>query len=149
MNTELIAKNVEKFISDNEHVDVDFSDLLNKYITEIFQVRDESIVIVTNDGYVYILLHYQDCCESVYIEDVCGDLKNSTGLIVRAEENKNRPENPTKDDSETWTYYKLDTVKDNVTIRFCGSSNGYYSENVTTVRVSVPELIIQKKLENF
>jgi (p)ppGpp synthase/HD superfamily hydrolase len=149
MNRELIEKNVEKFISDNKNEDVGFSDLLNKHIVNIFQVRDENIVIVTSEGYVYILIHFEDCCEAVYIEDVCGELENSTGLVVRAEENKNRPENPTRDESETWTFYKLDTVKNNVTIRFCGSSNGYYSESVTTVRVLVPELILKSKLDNF
>ena len=149
MDTKLLDTDVERFISENESENVEFSDLLNKNIYKIYQVKEDYIVILTNEGYVYILLHYQDCCEHVYIADICGELENSTGLVVRAEENENRPDKPTMDDSETWTFYKLDTVKDNVTIRFCGSSNGYYSESVTTVRVSLPELIIRDKLVNF
>lgn len=141
--------NFEALINERDGHTVDFEDLKGKSIFKIFQVHDDKIVIVTNCGFVYVLLHYQDCCESVYIEDVCGDLTNSTGLVVRAEVAQNRPDNPTKDDSETWTFYKLDTIKDNVTIRFCGHSNGYYSEEVTVKRFFAQEFAIVEKLQNF
>jgi hypothetical protein len=134
-----ITKNLYNFMNENTQERIPFSDLSGEHILSIFQVSDEYIAIITARGYVYFLIHEQDCCEHVYIEDVCGELENTTGLVVRAEENSSDSVfDEDTDMSETWTYYKLDTVNDNVTIRFCGNSNGYYSESVSTIRVLIP-----------
>ena len=76
--------------------------------------------------------HHQDCCESVYIEDICGDLDDLVGApLVEAEEVSDYEGEAAGDESYTWTFYKFATRKGFVTVRWYGSSNGYYSESVS------------------
>jgi len=106
-------------------------------------VGGDRIEFLTNDGEKYLLYHNQDCCEYVTIEDICGDLDDLIGTpITLAEEvtsNDNppdvKPETIEYQDSFTWTFYRLATAKGFVTIRWYGSSNGYYSESVDFVKM--------------
>lgn len=95
-----------------------------------------SIVFEFEAGTV-TLDHTQDCCESVYIDDVNGDENDIIGQeILVAEERVSRvtpeniPEDTYMDDSNTWSFYTFRTIKGSMDIRFHGSSNGYYSERV-------------------
>jgi hypothetical protein len=86
-----------------------------------------------NDKYKFVMLHQQDCCEAVWLEDITGDLEDlKDSPILLAEEVTNKEDAPLdKDtDSYTWTYYKFSTIKGSVTLRWYGESNGYYSEKV-------------------
>lgn len=95
----------------------------------------KTVYFLTDSGEKYALLHFQDCCEHVYIESIEGDLNDLVGTpILKAEEARSR--NNDKYESMTWTFYKITTVKGYVDIRFCGTSNGYYSESVTFVKVN-------------
>lgn len=97
---------------------------------------DDEIVFVDEDGRRYRLFHKQDCCESVTIEDIQGDLSDLVGSpILSAYESVSaeRPADASLEytpESETWTFYRITTVKGTVVIRWCGTSNGYYSESV-------------------
>ena len=108
-------------------------------------VNDDKDVIMfeTVGGERYAMQHHQDCCESVSVEDINGDLSDLIGLpIVIAEEScsdgmpEGVPSDSCYDDSHTWTFYKLATQRGYVDIRWLGQSNGYYSESVDVDRVS-------------
>lgn len=79
----------------------------------------------------YRFYHYQDCCESVEIIDIIGDLSDlENSPILQAEEVTKEADSKIVSDSGTWTFYKFATIKGYVTVRWLGESNGYYSESV-------------------
>ena len=111
-------------------------DLIGQTLVNVERFGDDEIIFVTDRGEKYKMYHAQDCCESVTIEDIVGDLSDLVGEpILLAEEVKGaeppvRAVDPWKD-SFTWTFYKLATRKGYVDLRWYGSSNGYYSEEVS------------------
>lgn len=112
--------------------EVDFSELKGKIFSNIEGLFEGgTLVKFYIDGKLaYVLAHFQECCEDVSIEDVCGDIEDIINSeILMAEEASN--ELSEYDRSQTWTFYKLATFKGYVSIRWYGTSNGYYGEGVT------------------
>lgn len=113
---------------------MDFAELKGMTLTRAEKIGEDRIELDAVDGRRFLLSHSQDCCESVSVEDICGDLADLVGTpILVAEESTSEqpPEGAEKaDDEDLWTFYKLDTVKGGVTIRWHGSSNGYHSVSV-------------------
>ena len=114
-------------------------DLIGKTIISVDRYDDKLIFVTENE--TYTMLHEQDCCEGVCIDDINGDLLDliDTPILQASEETNvdSNPENvPIKEyqDSWTWTFYKLATIKGYVTIRWYGESNGYYSESVSIIK---------------
>jgi uncharacterized protein (TIGR02996 family) len=115
------------------------ADLLGKIMADVTQTGDE-MVFTTNTGEKYKLYHSQDCCETVTINDVCGDLKDLVGSPLLMAEESTSTENPDgvvmgSQECFTWTFYRFATVKGYVTVRWYGESNGYYSESVDFAKV--------------
>ncbi len=123
-----------------------FETLLGKTLTKV-KVDDDEIHFYTEKEH-YVLRHDQDCCETVEIESIIGNIEDLIGSpITLAEEVSNNwsASNNSKvlyalmssepksryDESWTWTFYKLATIKGYVDIRWYGTSNGYYSESVS------------------
>ena len=130
----------------------EFKDLVGKTLTEIKINRDElncdELIFIVDNGTQYKMYHGQECCESVYIEDINGDLEDLIGTpILKAEEvssyepvseeDKQKTKEADEWGSCTWTFYKLATIKGYVDIRWFGESNGYYSESVDFIQVGV------------
>ena len=92
-----------------------------------------------SDNNTYLMWHEQDCCEHVDIEEIIGDINDLLYTpILFSESVSNSDIHGAKfasDDSYTWTFYKLSTIKGSVTIRWYGSSNGCYSESVSFAKV--------------
>ena len=117
--------------------EVNFSELKGKTLKsiDINHQYGDVITFTTTDNEVFRMYHNQSCCEEVYIEDVCGELNLLLDKpILLAEEivheNKEDPGKDENDTSYTWTFYRLATIEGYVTIRWYGSSNGFYSERV-------------------
>ena len=103
--------------------------------------QGEEVIFEASTGERWHMYYEPDCCASCDIEDVVGDLDDLVGSPIRMAEVVTNYDNPTLDDgyapeSFTWTFYKLATVKGYVTIRWYGTSNGYYSETASFARVS-------------
>ncbi len=110
----------------------DFRDLVGQTLTDVKNVDNVELVFTLSSGEKYSLNHHQDCCESVMIEDIVGSLEDLVGSpILMADEASNSAEDSEGWESSTWTFYKLATIKGYVTIRWLGTSNGYYSEGVS------------------
>lgn len=83
-----------------------------------------------------VMNHYQDCCESVSLNDITGDIADLLGSPILVAEESTSQETPAdftheyEPESQTWTFYKLATAKGYVDLRWFGESNGYYSESV-------------------
>lgn len=115
------------------------TDLIGKTMSSVKIIKindiDDEIIFISTEGKRYTLGHIQDCCESVSIDNIVGDLADLVGEpILMAEESTSdkNPEGVTKLDQDcfTWTFYKFATIKGYVDIRWYGESNGYYSESV-------------------
>lgn len=113
-----------------------FEDLLGKTLTGIERDGDEKLAFFAGSE-SWVMQHYQDCCETVEIAEIIGDLDDlvNDGPVLLAEETSEHNEDVLYE-SSTWTFYKLRTLNGDVTIRWLGESNGYYSESVSFVRKS-------------
>lgn len=118
-----------------------FEDLAGKTLEQVdVNWDDDYIKFVTTEGETFLMYHEQECCESVSIESIEGELSNLLNHpILLAEEvtesGKIDDEDQWDVSTQTWTFYKLATIKGYVDIRWNGSSNGYYSESVSFVKL--------------
>lgn len=110
--------------------------LIGKVLTSV-KKGDYEITFTAASGHVYRMDHDQDCCESVYIESIYGDLEDLVGSpIIRAEERV--VSLPDDYGLSQATFYEISTAKGGVNIRWHGSSNGYYGVSVDFSEIAAP-----------
>jgi hypothetical protein len=117
--------------------EVEISELVGLVMKSV-EKKGGAINFRTDSGRFFTMSHNQDCCESVTIESITGDLDDlmDSPILVAEESTSGKwPDGVSyktyTPDSFTWTFYKLATVKGWVDIRWYGESNGYYSESVS------------------
>ena len=115
-----------------EEIKMNIENMVGKVFTSVTEHGRE--MVFANDTEKFKFLHWQDCCESVYIESVVGDLSDLEGepLLIAEEVSGEIPEPEEGEyiESRSWTFYKFATRKGYVDVRWLGESNGYYSESV-------------------
>lgn len=114
--------------------------LLGKTLTNI-EISDalDSVIFTTLEGDRYQMYHSQDCCETVTIDDINGDIVDllNSPITLASERTSRESFNSEKEyESFLWTFYTLATVKGYVDIRWVGNSNGYYSESVDFIKLT-------------
>jgi hypothetical protein len=115
---------------------MEFREIVGMIFTAVRNVEDERIIFEKADGSTHELYHSQDCCERVTVEDIVGDLSDLTNTPILIAEESSSDERPEgwegfSDDANEWTFYRISTIKGSVVIRWYGSSNGYYSTEVS------------------
>lgn len=117
---------------------VNISELVGKTIRNIAGLEKESdeVRIFTECGKTFLFYHEQDCCEGVKLEDFDGDADDLKGALITSAEvvvNEGGEPEPKFVASWTWTFYKIETNKGGIWMRWLGESNGYYSEWVDLI----------------
>jgi hypothetical protein len=111
---------------DQNLVHVDWSWIVGKVVSSIVKLDDHKGLEINVKGCgAFRLKHLQECCEQVWLDDVCGDLTDLIeSQILKAELTVNI------NNRGTWSFYHIATMKGHVTLRFCGTSTGCYSTTV-------------------
>lgn len=121
----------------------DIEALVGEHLSSVSGLDEGSdeVVFVCESGFAIKLYHEQDCCEHVVLNDFDCDVDDFSGAKVLSFEEVEGESIVDDDDmdSQTWTFYKLETDRGGLSMRWLGSSNGYYSESVDVVGGVVAE----------
>jgi len=115
---------------------IEFSQMIGKTMIEA-----SGEAFCDTEGNRYTFSHNQACCEFVDIVDIEGEFEDLIGnpILVAEEITDEYFEGSDKgkeiylvygDCENMWTFYKFSTIKGTVIVRWFGSSNGYYGEEV-------------------
>jgi hypothetical protein len=127
---------------------IEIEEFLGKTFTEVSAIGDNTSLYFKTETEVYEMFHEPDCCEDVYLDEYHGDFKDLVGKpILKAEESIKTMDDYSKEElkdndmldeeSFTWTFYNIATIKGDVQLKWYGVSNGYYSESISIKTISL------------
>jgi hypothetical protein len=123
--------------------DIDIKELVGETLTHIdTDENNNEIMLTTASGRIVKILHYQDCCESVRIEDTLGNWHDLIGkVIVYANQESIYSGDPPPKYPDSWTRTNFTFQVDDATVisRWIGESSGYYSEEVSVEELTKRE----------
>jgi len=115
-------------------------DMIGATMASVVNNGNDELIFNAQDGRAWRMYHYQDCRESVSIDDIVGDLEDLVGVEMleayEADSGDAGPQGEYRPDSYTWTFYRFRTIKGTVTVKWYGESNGYYSESVDFIQIT-------------
>ena len=122
-----------------QKVEIDF--LVGKTCSSIWVSLEEEnnnvIEFKTPEG-TLSMRHNHECCETVVVKQIDGDLNDlvDTPILSAYRETKGIDYEYNKsfyvERADLWTFYRLQSAKGPVTISWHGTSNGYYTVEVST-----------------
>lgn len=112
--------------------------------------EEDTFTIYFENQTFITFLHHQDCCETVTLQDVEGDIRNLLfePLVVAEIASSGDADVSNEYGSQTWSFYRFATTKGWVLLRFLGESNGYYSEEVSMDYGETP-LEVHQAIESY
>lgn len=108
----------------------------------------DRLEIATQEGRSFLFYHSQDCCESVTIERIDGDLSDliDSPILSATETIEDKSHESIRAffgwpedryiESITLTTFAFETANGKVFVNWVGESNGYYSESVSFVETT-------------
>lgn len=111
-----------------------FESLAGKTLTT-YRYDGENGLFLTFGDETYVMRHDQSCCEKVSLETSANEMDALVGqkihhAYVNARQSERLDKHGNLDGTMTWTFYVLQGGTSCVVLRWVGSSNGYYSEEV-------------------
>lgn len=109
----------------------DLERIIGATIQEVTGCEHESecVTFVTDRGTLR-LLHRQNCCENVRLEDANGDIADLIGGVVSVAEERSNQEGERGEYRTKYTFYTIRTTKGDLDLRWIGRDNGYYGVSV-------------------
>ena len=103
-----------------------------KTIVEVVGLKkqEESVTLKLDDNSELEFYHEYCCCEDFWLEDFEFSGKGIVGAKILNVLLVSEKQEVTDSGSMTWTFYKIQTDKGELFMRWCGESDGYYSEEV-------------------